>query len=172
MSPEMRLNPIAQRASRALAAAVVALGLVATALAPASAAAAPLNPRPGPSIMPDLVVSFKPGDVHGRLELTYFSVIVRNQGSTEARGVRVTATLPDGFTNLKGGNSTMCAVDGHTISCSMGAMPGGAEGVMGMSAVSPPFAGLYPVAVTVDPDNLVRELKETNNNTTGTLTVY
>lgn len=175
MNPRPFTTRTAQRTAKGLAVTALAVGLVATVLVPSAAQAAPpINPRPGPSYAPDLTAVFKQGDPHTRLSLTYFHVIVKNLGSSDANAIRVNVTVPSGFTDLKvlGANPGTCSVAGWTATCALIQLIGGTEHLINMSAISGVETGAHEVTVTVDPDGLVKESDETNNTVTGTIIVY
>lgn len=152
---------------------VVMLGLSTTLLAPAAAEAGPLNPKPGPSYAPDLAVRLHLATPPTPLARTWVTTYVRNQGSTDAAGVRVNTTLPDGFTDIKFDNPPgECGVSGNTVTCAIRQLPAGTEAPINIGANAPPLTGAYTVTVVVDPENLVKEGKETNNAASATINVY
>ena len=173
MNPRDLTVWIARRATKALAVVALALGVAATALAPTAAHAGPLNPKPGPSLTPDLVTSIIPGDPKLRLTEIQFTAVMKNQGSLTARGVRMRVTLPDGFTNIKisPGVEQSCTIEGNSVTCVAQSLDGGQYGSVNIKARTPATIGSYTVTSTIDPDNFVRESKEYNNVGTGTLLV-
>lgn len=172
MNPRTLAARIAQRTLNALVVTALSLGLAATVLAPASAFAAPLNPMPGPSYLADLTPGFRTGDAHAQRSQTYFTASVTNRGSSDAKGVRVNVALPSGFTDLRvTGTYPGCTVSGRNVSCAFVSVVGGNTLEIPMSAIAPAASGAFPVTITVDPDNLVKESKEHNNIMTGIITV-
>ena len=167
----------AQRASKALSVAALAVGLTATVLAPSSALAAPITVDRGPSYSPDLVAMFLPGAPKPGHEIIGFYAMVQNDGFTPAAPVRMTVTLPAGFTEItivEAAGQTSCNVSGQTVFCGMPALlnlePGARTGAA-ITARAPAAAGTYTVTVVADPGQHVKEGRESNNTIQGKLIV-
>jgi CARDB len=164
----------AQRASKALSVAALAVGLTATVLAPSSALAAPITVDRGPSYSPDLVATFTAGEPQVPGARIGFYAIVKNEGFTAASPVRMNVTLPSGFTNIQvtdSGYST-CSISGQTVSCGVSNLPAGEPMGAAIVATAPANRDSYSVTVVADPGQLVKEGRETNNTVRGTLVVY
>lgn len=169
----MRRFPFPRQIAVFAVAAALTLGASPLALAPVTAHAGPLNPKPGPSLTPDLVATVRTGDAKQRLQEIQFTVTMKNQGSLTAKGASVVVEIPDGFTDIKISDSmrSWCTLDGNTVRCGGQGLDGGQSTELYFRAKTPGARGAYTVTAIVDPDNLVRELKENNNVATGTLLV-
>lgn len=173
MTPRHLTAWIAQRSAKAFAVAALALGVSATVLAPVTAQAAPLSPRPGPTYGPDLVVSVSPGAPRQRLQTIAAVVRLTNQGSSRANGSRVNVTFPEGFTDIKitraGGQ--YCSVYGNTATCTATSLEPGDYMEIYVGANAPATQGVFILTAVADPDNLVQEGRESNNTATAKLVV-
>lgn len=169
MTPRQISDRIAQRASRTVATAALALGLIATAFSPLSALAAPTQ-----DFLPDLVV----GTLYAKSidvgETATIPVIVKNNGATAATVIDVYLNLGPGLGLLDVQAGTLrCSspvrsnLDGSTtVNCSTSvALQPGQYKMIGLKVHGEPRqpAENFWLAVSADPYHRLPESNEDNN---------
>jgi uncharacterized repeat protein (TIGR01451 family) len=100
----------------------------------------PVLPEPPPAIAPvaDLKIE-KSASSYAvqRDEQLQYSLLVTNLGPSEARGIQVVDTLPDGVTLLS--YPEFCAHDGGVVTCQPGNLPRGATHTIDLTVRAPSF---------------------------------
>jgi hypothetical protein len=169
MNTPRMTSQFVQRTSKGLAMAALAFGLVASVVAPHSVYADSLT-RPKPVVatyFPDLVPVTFGAAVHA--DGTFGMVAqAKNQGGVTASTAALKFELPTNLYDIRvqdSGNYS-CFIAGYTVMCTLNrGLPAGDK--QGVAIVARAFhPGTYPIRVTADPNDLVSEANETNNQTT------
>jgi hypothetical protein len=170
MAPRQITDTIAQRASRTVATAALALGLIATTFAPSSAFAAPAQAA-RPDLVPDYGGGHRLGAETGPGKPMWMYATVRNVGGQTAHGARLVVSIPAQMTDVtvNGSPYFVCSRNPGTrgktvIVCDTDEdlAPNRTIGIE-LEGARPPMPGDYEVVVAVDPDNAVSESDELNN---------
>lgn len=115
--------------------------------------------------LPDLTVTKNgPSAVAVNSPMTY-TLVVNNQGTANATGIKVMDTLPAGLTGITASGTSLfvCSVAGLTVTCTGGQVNAGANATITINATSPSATGSITNTAVVDPDNTIPESNEQNN---------
>jgi len=109
--------------------------------------------------LPDLTITKNgPTSVSTSSPMTY-TLVVNNQGTANATGIKVVDTLPSGLTGVTASGTSLfvCSVSGLTVTCTGGQVNAGSNATITINATSPSTTGTLTNTASVDPDNTIAE---------------